>query len=61
MLLETLNKLASGMKRKAHGAQELRHINQIGEVPSTAQRRDSPAQALIQRFLFYAGKTPVER
>ena len=40
-----------GMKRKAHGAQEPRHIHKYVEVTSTAQRSDSPAQAIIQRFL----------
>jgi len=34
------------MKRKAHGAQKPRHINRIVEVASTAQRSDSPAQAI---------------
>ena len=31
-----------GMQRKAHGAQNPRHITQIGEGASTAQRRDAP-------------------
>ena len=39
------------MKRKAHGAQESRHIQRYVEVTSTAQRSDSPAQAINQRFL----------
>ena len=39
------------MKRKAHGAQELRHIQKYVKVTSTAQRSDSPAQAINQRFL----------
>ena len=39
------------MKRKAHGAQKPRHINRIVEVASTAQRSDSPARAINQRFL----------
>jgi len=38
------------MKRKAHGAQKPRHINRIVEVASTAQRSDSPAQAINQGF-----------
>jgi len=38
------------MKRKAHGAQKPRHINRIAEAASTAQRGDSPAQAINQRF-----------
>jgi len=46
----TLNKSASGMKRKAHGAQKPRHIMKIGEVSSTAQRRDSPAQIINSVF-----------
>ena len=40
-----------GMKRKAHGAQEPRHIWKYVEVTSTAQCGDSPAQAINQRFL----------
>jgi hypothetical protein len=47
---EALKKSASGMKRKAHGAQRPRHIPQIGEGASTAQHSDSPAQPWIQRF-----------
>jgi len=39
-----------GMKRKAHGAQKPRYIKRIVEVASTAQRSDSPAQAINQRF-----------
>jgi len=39
------------MKRKAHGAQKPRHIKRIVEVASTAQRSDSPAQAINQMFL----------
>jgi hypothetical protein len=39
------------MKRKAHGAQKPRHIQRYVEVASTAQRSDSPAQTIIQRFL----------
>ena len=39
------------MKRKAHGTQMPRHINRIAEAASTAQRSDSPAQAINQRFL----------
>ena len=42
-----------GMRRKAHGAQEPRHIQRYVEVASTAQRGDSPAQAINQRFLNY--------
>ena len=50
---ETLIKSASGMKCKAHGAQQPRHIKWIGEVASTAQRSNSPAQTLNQRFPKY--------
>jgi predicted nucleic acid-binding protein len=39
------------MKRKAHGAQEPRHIQRYVEVTSAAQRSDSPAQTISQRFL----------
>jgi len=46
------------MKRKARGAQEPRHIKRIVEVASTAQRGDSPAQAINQRF---PGKHSPER
>jgi len=42
---------ASGTKDKAHGAQKARHIMQIGELLSTAQRRISPAQPINQCFL----------
>jgi hypothetical protein len=38
------------MKRWAHGTQEPRYINKIIEVASTAQRSDSPTQAINQRF-----------
>jgi len=41
-----------GMKRKAHGAQEPRHIWKYVEITSIAQRGDSPAQAINQRFLY---------
>jgi hypothetical protein len=46
-----LNNCLRGMKRKAHGAQEPRHIKEYVEVASAAQRSDSPAQAINQRFL----------
>ncbi|MCX8518992.1 MAG: hypothetical protein ORN21_02500, partial [Methylophilaceae bacterium] len=29
--------------------QEARHINEIGEPPSSAQRRNSPVQTVLQR------------
>ena len=48
---ETLINCLCGMKRKAHGAQEPRHIFKYVEVTSTAQRSDSPAQAINQGFL----------
>ena len=51
MLKETLINCLCGMKRKAHGTQKPRHINRIVEVASTAQRSDSPAQAINQGFL----------
>jgi len=38
------------MKRKAHGTQKPRHGNRIVEVASTAQRSDSPEQAIYQGF-----------
>ena len=40
-----------GMKRKAHGAQEPGNVWKYAEVTSTAQRGDSPAQVINQRFL----------
>ena len=41
-----------GMKRKAHETQEPRHIStQYVEGASIAQRSDSPAQRITQRFL----------
>jgi len=39
-----------GMKRKAHGAQEPRHLQKYVEVSSAVQRGDSPARAINQRF-----------
>jgi ComF family protein len=38
------------MKCKAHGAQQPRHIIQIGEVASTAQRSNSLEKCVFQRF-----------
>ena len=38
------------MKREAHGTQQPRHINRIGEGASTAQRSDSLVQSINQRF-----------
>jgi len=51
ILKEPLINCLRGMRRKAHGAQKPRHIKRIIEVASTAQRSDSPAQAINQRFL----------
>ena len=39
------------MKRKAHGTYKPRHIKKYVEVASTAQRSDSLAQTINQRFL----------
>ncbi len=39
------------MKRQAHGTQQPRHIDEIGEGASTAQRSDSLVQSFNQRFL----------
>ena len=47
---EILINCLCGMKRKAHGTQKPRHIKRIVEVASTAQRSDSPAQAINQGF-----------
>ncbi|WP_090717207.1 hypothetical protein [Nitrosomonas sp. Nm166] len=38
------------MKREAQGTQQPRHINQIDEEASTAQRSDSPVQSINQPF-----------
>ena len=51
MLKKALINCLRGMKRKAHGTQEPRHIQKYVEVTSTAQRSDSPAQVINQRFL----------
>ena len=48
--MEMLINCLRGMKRKAHGAQKSRHIQKYVEVASTAQRSDSPAKAINQRF-----------
>jgi hypothetical protein len=48
---EILKYSLSGMKCKAHGTERPRHINEIGEEASTAQRRNSTAHAFNQRFL----------
>ena len=50
--METLSNCLCGILRRAHGAQEPRHIlKKYVEVTSTAQRSDSPAQAINQSFL----------
>jgi len=49
-VLEALINSLGGMKRKAHVAQEPKHICTYVEVTSTAQRSDSPAQAINQRW-----------
>jgi hypothetical protein len=38
------------MKGKAHGTQQPRHINLIGEGVNTAQRSNSLVQSINQRF-----------
>ena len=47
---ETLINSANEMKHEAHGMQQPRHINKIGEGASTAQRSDSLVQSINQRF-----------
>ena len=47
---ETLINSANEMKHEAHGTQQPRHINMIGEGASTAQRSDSLVQSINQRF-----------
>ncbi|WP_280549916.1 UvrD-helicase domain-containing protein [Halomonas sp. 11-S5] len=46
-LLARRDESASGMQHKAHGAQEARHNEGLGELSSTAQRSDAPAQPFI--------------
>ena len=41
---------ANEMKHEAHGTQQPRHIDKIGEGASTAQRSDSLVQPINQRF-----------
>jgi hypothetical protein len=38
------------MKREAHGTQQPRHIDKIGDDASTAQQIDSLVQSINQRF-----------
>ena len=47
---ETLSNCLCGILRRAHGAQEPRHIERYVEVTSAAQRSDSLAQAINQSF-----------
>jgi hypothetical protein len=47
---EALINSANEMKHEAHGTQQPRHINMIGEGVSTAQRSDSLVQSINQRF-----------
>ncbi|MEI2658336.1 MAG: hypothetical protein V9G16_14725, partial [Nitrosomonas sp.] len=49
-LRETLINSANEMKHEAHGTQQPRHINMIGEGASTAQQSDSLVQSINQRF-----------
>ncbi|MFY0989782.1 UvrD-helicase domain-containing protein [Halomonas sp. C05BenzN] len=46
-LLAKRDESASGMQHKAHGAQEARHNEGLGELSSTAQRSDAPAQRFV--------------
>ena len=47
---ETLINSTNEMKREAHGTQQPRHINKIGDGASTAQRNDSLVQSINQCF-----------
>ncbi|MFC0268695.1 peptidylprolyl isomerase [Kushneria aurantia] len=47
---ENLNNPASEMKRKAHGAQQVRHNMGSGESSNTARRSDSLAQTVMRCF-----------
>jgi hypothetical protein len=47
---ETLINSMNVMKREARGTQRPRHIDQIDEEASTAQRSDSLVQSINQRF-----------
>ena len=46
---ETLNNSTNEMKHEAHGTQQSRYINKIGEDARTAQRSDSLVQSINQR------------
>ncbi|MGZ0019110.1 hypothetical protein [Nitrosomonas sp. wSCUT-2] len=47
---EALINSTNVMKGEAHGTQQPRHINLIGEGVSTAQRNNSLVQSINQRF-----------
>ena len=47
---ETLINSTNEMRHEAHGTQQSRHINKIGEDARTAQRSDSLVQLINQRF-----------
>ncbi|MGQ0333205.1 exodeoxyribonuclease V subunit beta [Halomonas elongata] len=47
---ESLDQSASGMEHEAHGAQEARHNERLGELSSTAQQSDPSAQPFSQGF-----------
>ncbi|OQW43112.1 MAG: hypothetical protein A4S08_10475 [Proteobacteria bacterium SG_bin4] len=51
IIRETLINSANEMKHEAHGTQQPRHINKIGEGASTAQRSDSLVSSINQHFL----------
>ena len=48
--MEALINSTNEMKCEAHGTQQPRHINLIGEGASTAQRSNSLVQSINQRF-----------
>nr|WP_297459023.1 UvrD-helicase domain-containing protein [uncultured Halomonas sp.] len=54
---ESSDKSASGMKHKAHGAQEARHNRELGEPPSTVQHGGSSAQPFITNPVPFVGVT----
>ena len=56
-LVERLPVEMSGLNRKAHGAQQPRHIERIGEGASTAQRGGHAAQSSRKTLLVMAGGT----
>ena len=50
IIREALINSTNVMKGEAHGTQQPRHINLIGEGVSTAQRSNSLVQSINQRF-----------